>query len=399
MAMPRARRRRARSAARRSRGRTVLLVLLVAVSVVLVVGSLAEIHAQSGGYRGATDSGYGALAATVVASSNQTGAQLAALMDSAPGLTNQALPRTARAVLEQGLDAAVNATAQESDQAARLVPPYPSGRVSDQFSHVMVERAAGASRLRTTVDRLLGMTPLPVAGAPATSVVSSSAPLISVGQATTAMGDAGLVFQQSDVDYRTLVASIHRDRLPIRLPRSVWVPAPIATAPLGSPRLAAGAAALGTASELQPFHRLAITAVGLSPPAVSTGGPGLFGANCVSVVSNAPGSTPTVLPPTTTVTAQVTVTNCGTVPESDVVVTQSLALADPAGSPLPPPGARASASRTTVTMASGSSKALTLRPLAVAGGHRYTLTVSVAVPASQQDRAGTTQEFLLRIAD
>jgi hypothetical protein len=398
MAMPRARRRRPRSAARRSRGRTVLLVVLVAVSLVLVVGSLAEIHAQSQGYRNSTNAGYGALAAVVATSSNETGAQLSTLMAGAPSLTNQALPRTARAVLQQGLDAAVTATAQESDQAARLVPPYPSGQMSDQFTHVMVERASGASDLRTTVDRLLGMTPLPVAGAPTTPSVSNSAPLISIAQATAAMGRVGLVFQQSDVDYRTLVAQIHRERLPVRLPASVWVPAPITKAPLGSPHLASEAAALGNASALQPFHRLAITAVGVSPPAVSTGGSGLIGADCASVGSNAPGPTPTVLPPTTTVTAEVTVTNCGTVPESGVVVTQSLTLADPAGTPLPRPTARGSSSRATVTLASGLSKALTLRPLAVAGGHGYTLTVSVAVPAAQQDRAGSTQQFLLHIA-
>lgn len=370
----------------------------MAVSLVLVVGSVAEIHAQSHGYRSSTDSGYGALATTVVESSNQTGAQLAALMTSAPGLTNQPLPRTARALLQQGLDAAVNATTQESDQAGRLVPPYPTGQVSQQFGHVMAERAAGASQLRTAIDRLLGMTPLPIAGAPTTTVAASSAPLISIAQATTAMGNAGLVFQQSDVDYRTLVAQIRSQRLPMRLPRSVWVPAPIASAPLGSPSLASGATALGNATELQPYHRLAITAVGLSPPAVSTGGPGLFGADCVSVVSNVPGATPTVLPPTTTVTAEVTVTNCGTVPESGVVVTQTLALADPAGTALPPPGARASASRTTLNLAAGTSMALTLRALSVAGGHSYTLTVTVAVPAAQQDRAGSTQQFLIHVA-
>ncbi len=371
----------------------------MAVSLVLVVGSVAEIHAQSSGYRSSTDSGYGALASVVAESSNQTGAQLAALMQGAPGLTNQSLPRTARAVLQQGLDAAVTATAQESDQAARLVPPYPTGQVSDQLTHVMAERATGASDLRTTVDRLLGMTPLPVAGSPTTSSVSSSAPLISIAQATSAMGKAGLVFQQSDVDYRTLVGQIRHQKLPMRLPKSVWVPAPITRAPLGSPRLAAEAASLGNARQLQPFHRLAITAVGISPPAVSTGGSGLVGADCVSVVSNGPGSTPTVLPPTTTVTAQVTVTNCGTVPESGVVVSQTLALADPAGTAPPAPAARGSSSRTTVTLASGSSRALTLRPLAVAGGHLYTLTVSVTVPAAQLDRAGSTQQFLLRIAN
>lgn len=91
-------------------------------------------------------------------------------------------------------------------------------------------------------------------------------------------------------------------------------------------------------------------------------------------------------------------TNCGTVPESGVVVSETLDLADPPGTPSPPQGARGSSSRTTVTLASGASMALTLRPLAVAGGHRYTLTVAVGVPASQQDRAGSTQRFLVRIA-
>ena len=375
-----------------------VVAVLVVVTLVLVIGSVAEIHAQSSGYRNATDAGYGVLASRVVDASNLTGQQLAAVMDSAPGLTNQALPRTARAVLQQGLDAAASATAEQASQAAGLVPPYPSDRVSNQLVQVMEARATGASDLRSSIDQLLGMTPLPVAGAPVRPAAPSTAPLISVNQATTSMGDAGLVFQQADVDYRSLRTQIRQQRLPIRLPPSVWVPVPIASASLGSPRLAASAAALGNSTQLAPFHRLAITAVGLSPPSVSAGGPGLFGADCVTVKSNTPGPTPTVLPPTPTVTAEVTVTNCGTVPETGVAVTQTLALTDPAGTAVPPAGARGSASQASVTLASGASRALTLPPLTVASGHTYTLTVSVAVPASQLRRAGATQQFLVRIS-
>lgn len=375
-----------------------MLVAVAAVALVLVVGSIAEINAQSNGYRSSTDSGYGAMAVRVVDASNQTGGQLATVMDSAPSLSNQPLPRTARAVLEQGLDAAVAATAAESDQAARLVPPYPTGQISEQLTSVMAARATGTADLRTTIDRLLGMTPLPIAGAPATSIQPAPATLISVGQATTSMGNAGLVFQQSDVDYASLTAQIRRMRLPIHLPRSVWVPVPVASAPLGSPQLASSAAALGTSVPLAPEHRLAITAVGLSPPAVSNGGPGLLGGDCANVVSNVPGPAPTVLPPTSSVTAEATLTNCGTVPETGVVVTQSLALADPSGTAPPQPSARGSASRVTVALRSGSSIALTLPSLAVASGHVYTLAVAVAVPASQQDTAGSAQQFLLRIS-
>jgi len=375
-----------------------VLAVAAAVTLVLVVGSIAEIHAQSGGYRRSIDAGYGALAVRVVDMSNQTGTQLAAVMDSAPSLTNQSLPRTARAVLEQGLDAAVAATTQESDQAAHLVPPDPTDQVSDQFTDVMAARATGTADLRSTVDQLLGMTPLPIAGAPATSIPPPPAALISIGQATTSMGNAGLIFQRSDADFANLTAQIRRMGLPIHLPRSVWVPVPVVTAPLGSTQLASSAAGLGTAAALAPNHRLAITAVGLSPPAVSAGGPGLLGGDCANVGSNAPGPTPTVLPPTFTVTAEVTVTNCGTVPETGVVVTQTLALADPAGTAPPGPRARGSASRVTVALRSGSSMALTLPSATVATGHLYTLTVQVAVPASQQDTAGSTQQFLLQIS-
>lgn len=179
--MPRARRRRrARSTARRSWGRTALIAVAVVVTAVLVVGSVAEIHAQSSGYRSANDSGYGALASRVVEASNLTGAQLGAVMDAAPGLTNQALPRTARAVLEQGLDVAVSATAQQATEAADSVPPYPSDHVSDQLTRVMQARAVGAARLRTSIDRLLGMTPLATAGSPTTSdVAPATGPLTS----------------------------------------------------------------------------------------------------------------------------------------------------------------------------------------------------------------------------
>jgi hypothetical protein len=94
----------------------------------------------------------------------------------------------------------------------------------------------------------------------------------------------------------------------------------------------------------------------------------------------------------------VTVTNCGTVPESGVVVSQTVALADPAGTPPPPPSARGSVSRAETTLRSGASQALTLPTLAVASGHTYTVTVAVSVPASQVTREGSTQTFLVKIA-
>ena len=397
--MPRARRRRARSAQGRSWGRTVLLIIAATVTVVVVVGSLAAIHTQSSSYRSSTDAGYGDLASRVADASNQTGAQLATLMAEAPTLANQAVPDTARGELQQGLDQAADASSQQATQAAQLVPPYPSGSVSDQFTQALGDRATATSDLRTAIDQLLGMSPLPVAGAPTSIVPSSSAPLIAVPQATAAMSAAGALFEHADDVYRSLMAGIRSQRLPIRLPRSVWVPSPVGTSPLGAVQLGAAASSLASSVPLIPFHRLAITAVGLVPPAVSSGGVGVVGGDCAHVQSSGPGATPTVLPPTSTITAEVTVTNCGTVPESGVTVSQELALNDTAGAALPAPAARGSASHAIVSLGSGSSSVVPLAPMVVASGHRYTLTMRVALPVTQVNPAGSTQQFVIQISD
>jgi hypothetical protein len=159
-------------------GRTVLYGLLIAVTVGLIVGSVAEIKAQSGGYRSSIDAGYGALAARVVDASNETGSELGHLMDQAPQMANGAVPRTARAEIQQGLDQAVNQTSEEANQAASLVPPYPTGQISARFTQVLSQRAKATASLRNVIDRLLGMAPLTVAGAPSTPVPVAQGPPI-----------------------------------------------------------------------------------------------------------------------------------------------------------------------------------------------------------------------------
>jgi hypothetical protein len=397
--MPRARRRRSRSAARRNYGKTALLLGFFGLVTVVVVGSLAEIHAQSGGYRKSTDSGYGQLAWVVAEASNQTGSQLAGLMSTAAGLPNQPVPETARTEIQQGLDDAVNSTAQQAARADGLVPPYPTANVSDRFSQVMADRAEATADLRTTIDQGLGMAPLPVAGAPSAST-PSPAPLVPISQATAAMGAVGVLFERADRLYGDLLAYVHTQHLAIHLPQSVWVPPPVADAPLGPTQLAATASALSSSVPLVPFHQLVITAVGLEPPAVTTGGPGMVSNSCSAPTSTVRTSTPTVLPPTSSVGVAMTVTNCGTVVESGVVVTQVITLADPAGTAPPPPGARGGRAQTQVTLLSGSSAAVSLPTVSVASGHLYDLGLSIALPPSQaaHNPAGSSEQFLLQIS-
>jgi hypothetical protein len=376
----------------------VLIAAAATVTLVLVGGSLLAIHTQSKGYRDATTHGYAALADPVAQASTRTGAQLSALMDSAPTLTNEKFPDTARGVLEQGLDAAVSATALQAVQAANIASPPPSDDLASRFTGVMRLRAITTARLRSTVDRLLGMQPLPVAGAPVSPATGAPATLISASQASAEMADEGRAFEQADADFRAMQVTATAQHLPFRLRPSVWVPPPVATAPLGSAALGATAAALASSTALVPFHHLVVTAVGLSPPAVPTGGVGIVSTSCIAPESTVPGASPTVVPPTSTLTALVSVTNCGNVPESGVTVTASVVLADPAGTAPPPVGAQGGRSRAVVAIASGSSSAPKLAPIRVASGHRYTLTVTVSLPPNQADATGATQQFLVQVA-
>ena len=401
--MPRARRRRRRSLVKHGLGRYALLAVLVAAVTVLAVGSLIEVHAQSSAFRTSTDTGYGALASRVADDSNQTGGRLAGLIDTAPLLTNAPNPpipqNMARTVLQQGLDQAVRSSSAEAVQAAHLVPPAPADTVSGQFTQVMSARATAVSAIRSGIDQRLGMSPLPVAGAPTPSTNPGPAPLVSANQAAAVLTAAGLGLERADAAYRVLLAGIRRGGLPIHLPRSVWVPSPVAQAPLGSVRLGALIPSLDAAASFVPYHRLIYSVVGLSPPAVTTGAAGTASNGCSVPRSVVPGATPTVLPPTSSVGVAATVTNCGTVIESGVGVSETLAPADPPGTPPPPPSARGGTARATVTLRAGSSVAVPPTAFAVAAGHLYTLTLAIAIdPSNQLDPTGSTQGFLLQIS-
>ncbi len=250
---------------------------------------------------------------------------------------------------------------------------------------------------------MLGMSPLPIAGSPSsTTTTTSNAPLQSPEMASQAMSAAGHLFERADSAYRQVASDARRQRPPIRLPSSAWVASPAAAAALGPVRLAAFAPSLNASVPLYPFHQLVLTAVGLSPAAVASGAPGTVGVGCAAAAQSVgTGTTPTVLPPTGTVTVDATVTNCGTVDESGIRATETLILVDARGTPLPPAGARGASSHVEVSVPAGSSAALDLPPLSVAGGHSYTLQVSISIPFGQRSgpfgSAGSSQEFLLQI--
>lgn len=394
-----------------------MVLAIVVIVAVVVVGSIAEISAQSAPERQAIDRSYVTLAIKVVDASNQTGVALAKLLASAPTLPNRSLPFTARSQIQQGLDGAVAASDGESSGAASLAPPEPSGGLAPRVAAVFALRAAAVNAIRSAIDGVLGMAPLPIAGAPASSASASTsapsapstAPSLSTAQASGRLASAGSVLQRADRSYAALASDLKRGKVAgagsITMPASVWVTG--STSPLSPSQLGALPAALAASAALVPFHHLVVTAVGLSPAALPSttpndpAGSGLIGVSCGSPASTVPGATPTVLPPTGTVSALVTVTNCGTVTETGITVSETLALADPPGTSAPPSGARGASAHQVVSLLSGSSRALVMPALTVAGGHEYTLTVSLVLSgsqAAQQSPVGTTQEFLLRVS-
>ena len=374
-----------------------LIALAATVTVVLAGGSFLAIHTQSTGYSSATTAGYVALADQTGQASTIAGTRLAKRMADAPSLTNSAFPNTARGNLQQGLDAAVLDTQVQLRQARNLASPPPQGGLASQFTHVLELRASATEALRTTIDQLLGMQPLPIAGGPSPTVPMTQPTLISVGQASAEMSAEGALFEQADARFRALQASAAALRPPTHLLDSVWVPNPSTAAPLGSATLGATATALASSRALEAFHHLVVTAVGITPPAVPTGGAGSVSTSCTVPSSAVPGSSPTVVPPSKTLGALVSVTNCGNVPESGVTVSMTVAPADPPGSAVPPAGSQGGRVQAVVVLASGSSSAPVLGQLPVGPGHRYMVTVAVSLPPAQQDPAGSTQQFLVDI--
>ena len=389
--MSRARRRRAN---RRSVVPTLLTVVAVALVLFLVVASFAEIPARSSAYRTSTNRSFASLAAGVVSESDATGARLAQVMTLVPSTV---LPVVDRAHLQQALDQAAREAAAQAQAGALLVPPQPDASVGPRLAAVLADRSTAVANLRSTVDGLLGMSPAPVAGAPPTGGPAQAANLISTDDAVTQMTNEGSLIVLADTRYASLSAVLRRKSGGARLPVSVWAPAPVATAALGPQALGAAATSLASMPALAAYHKVIVSAVGLTPAAVPTGSPGIAGTGCDDPSSTVPSGPATLLPPTSTVQAQVTVTNCGTVAESHLTVSATLVTVTP------PPGRSTGTGGTTATsqavqLAPLSSTGVSLAPLPVRGGGTYTLTVAVTTPADQILASGSSQRFTLQVA-
>ena len=356
--------RRRRRARRRSPARPLIWLGITAIGLLLLVGGLAEVSRQSGGYNTNANRSLAALGGVVAEQSATTSAQVGGLMTR--------LPTQVRQTLRADLDAAVTATGAEATRAELASGSAAPGSVGGNFAAVFEDRANAVSELRSAVYGFLGMRPSQVIGAP-TDAPSATAPvLLSATDATNRIVAAGVLLTEADQLYASVRSDLAAGAGHARLPRSVWVT---------EPQLwQAGAVAsevdeMAASTTLESTHYLVLRTVRLNPPALPT-----------------PQATPagtSVLSPTTRLAVTVVLANQGTVDEPHATVRFTLADSSSGATTTHVESAK---------VATGASATLRDVTFAVAPGTTYVLTVSIELPGGQTDTLGTATQQTLEFA-
>ncbi|HWE65594.1 MAG TPA: hypothetical protein VG298_03010 [Acidimicrobiales bacterium] len=353
---------------RRSRRRSVsgrLVVLICAlILTALVIGGLTQVSRQSGPYDAMVNRSLAAQGGVVAQQSNATAIEVRHLMATMESQDRQ--------MVQSELDSVVQQTADQSSRADVLGTA--AGGWQAELDGVFADRAQAASALRAAIDGLLGMHPLPLAGAPAQGATGSATPtLLSASEATNRIAAAGALLTRSDRSYQSVRRALARAAGHGKLPPSSWV-AQAQAWQIGA--VATQVDLVSTSTSLAATHRLVLTTVGLTPQAL----PPPSGAVSPAI---------SILSPTRTLTVSVVLANLGSVDQRHASV--QFTLAPLAG------GATVTKTRS-ATVTSGGSVVLTPVTLAVKPGQSYQLTVGIILPAGQTDGTNTSLSQQLQIA-
>jgi hypothetical protein len=353
-----------RRARRRSISRRLVFALSGAVILALIIGGFTQVSRQSGAYNQGVVRSLVAQGTVIANQSAATSAQVRRLLADMETLD--------RRTLQSALDGVVDDTADQAAQAKLAAGSAAASQLGGRLASVFSDRALAMHDVRSAVDGLLGMHPLPVAGASVAGQIIDTAPLLTSTQATDRMAAAGLLLARADSTYRAVRLEVRRDRGHYRLPASVWISNP-QTWQLGA--LAEQIDLIGTSGSLAVVHDLTLQTVRLDPPALPT------------AVSTAQGTS--VLSPTSSITITVVLSNLGSVDEAHAVVQFSLA---------PQSGGSSVTTVRRVAVRSGGSVTLDTVSFAVKPGNTYQLTVSVVPPAGQAPTANGVVSQTLQIA-
>jgi hypothetical protein len=361
-----------RRARRRSRAGRLVLLGCAAVVLALVIGGVTQVGRQSDPFYTSVNRSFATQAAAVVQQSNATGASLRHLLAT---MQNQD-----RRTLQANLDTLTTQADQESAAADALNSSASPGDVQGQFATVISQRAQAVRNFRSAIDGLLGMHPLPIAGArnfsaTATATATATPALLPTAQVTGRIAAAGKALVTADSDYRSLRRSLVHMAGHARLPSSRWVTVAEANAWQPGP-VATQVQVVQASHSLQATHRLVLRVVKATPPALPP-------ANGVATPALS------VLSPTTKVVLQVVISDLGSVDEPHASVQFTLTPQ--------PSGAAVTVTRSAPVAAAGS---VSLAPASfkVKPGMSYQLTVAIVLPAGQTDASGSSLSETLQIA-
>lgn len=361
---PRRRRRRlSRARAGALAGALVLVLLLAAV-----VGGALRAGSQSTPYQRSVDRSYALEVRDIVTRATLLDRQLHALLKD--------MPRERRLALESTLDTLVRSADALAAAARTAGTPAPWGPVGAEVALAMSERARAVSDLRTLVDRLLGMSPLPGA-ASAQSVTARPPRPISATGAAEALGRVSDLLARADRTYAEARRALRSAPGRAVIPPSAWASRAVSWS---SGTALSFVDALTSSSTLVAVHdvELVTHATVLTPAPVPPS-------------PTATGPSTAVLPPTGRVVVTAVVANRGNVAERGVVVEASLR---PAGGA----GGRRITRRRSVSLGVHDAVSVVMPPLGVVPNHHYTITVSVVPPRPDPPGAVTTDTLTTSVA-
>lgn len=367
---------------RRRSLRTVAPALCVALAVavvgLLLVGGVLRIGRSSGSYWRDVDRSYAAQMRAIVAQSDQAGSELTRLLPAMGGKS--------RPALQAALDTLVRTADLAAKAAESAAAPPPDDRVGTEVAVAFSERAQAVSGLRSVVDRLLAMAPLPVVGAPGSPVASSpSRPeLLSTSSAASRLTQVGAQIELADRTYAGARQALRKAPGHASLPASVWVRQPGAWAASDAGSLVAELEGSPTLAPVQRVTLLTHT-VTVTPPPVPPSASGPAGTS--------------VVPPTHRLSLGVVVADQGNVADRRVRLRADVQPSGAEAGSASGAGAGSGAIRSTaVNLAPGGSVAASLGGFPVVPGRTYTVSLAMAPPSDNTPGAVTTDSFLVAIA-
>jgi hypothetical protein len=354
-----------RRARRRSVSGRIGLAMAALVVLALLIGGLFEVGHESGGYDADTDRSLAAQVQVAADESTGTGAVFRQML---VGMAHQT-----REGLEAQLDDLVQQTSAETALVQRAATPAAAGTVSAQLAEIFAERQQAVDHVRSALDGLLSMHPLPVAGSPTADAAIATPTLLTSQQAIDRMMAAGALLERADADYRAARRTLARAPGHPRLGGSVWVSHPqqwdLVT-------VASEIDLVNSSITLLATHYLVIRSMQIAPPALPTP---------TSVAGTS------TLSPTSTVMVTLVLSDQGSADEPDATV--QLSLSELGGT-----GASVVTRRLRVSVDSGRSVTLPTITYAVKPGKSYQLNAAIVLPPGQTVTAGTSTSQVLDIA-